>query len=231
MGPPLPTVFPAPSAAQDSPRKGSLPLHTWVKPALPSFTRVGALPSSLPTCWAALPTSPRLRAKVCGGGHWPGFLPVQESPPSVLPFPNHSEFLYRRSHACSQPCPGPSQAAAGQSVPHRQSARAVQPPRLTLRSLSLSDIPARARPRRGGGAAPSTRPPVHAGSQVDCASQLRGLPYKAAIQGSKCVHELNYSTGLGAAFEGCMHSRSVFKKIRQKNLAAEGGELGVDQLC
>lgn len=156
--PPCPPSSQLPVLPRNSPRKGSLPLHTWVKPALPSFTRVGALPSSLPTCWAALPTKPRLRAKVCGGGHWPGFLPVQESPPSVLPFPSHSEFLYRRSHACSRPCPGPSQVAAGQPVPHRQSARAVQPPRLTLRSLSLSDIPARARPRRGGGAAPSTRP-------------------------------------------------------------------------
>ena len=42
----------------------------------------------------------------------------------------------------------------------------------------------------------------------------------------------------GAAFGGCMHSRSVlffvfffFKLREKKKLAAEGGELGADQLC
>lgn len=34
-----------------------------------------------------------------------------------------------------------------------------------------------------------------------------------------------------SAFGACMHSRSVLKKLREKNLAAEGGELGADQLC
>lgn len=117
---------------------------------------------------------PELRAKAVG--RWPlglGSSRVQESPPSILlPLPNHSELLYRRSHAWSRPCPWPSQVAAGESVPHHQSARAVQHQRLTLRSLSLSDILERARPGEAGA---RRRPPVRSppraplsGSQVDC---------------------------------------------------------------
>lgn len=47
----------------------------------------------------------------------------------------------------------------------------------------------------------------------------QGLPYKAVIQGSKCIHDLNYSIGLGELRLGdaCIQDQFFFLKLRKKN--------------
>lgn len=170
---------------RDSPRKGSLLLHIRVNELCPLTARLVRSSSSRPTLSSH---AVRLSARHWGGGHqsraWAppelsSLLSLTSFPPKPLKIPPHE------SRVCRVPAVGPARWRLGESdAPTIRAQGLFGLSRLTLRSLSLSDILLYA--PSGEAVARVTRPLSASCASSSVPGRLQppnseGLPYKAVI--------------------------------------------------